>query len=119
MKKSPKARKVKRQSSTSYQKSRTSGTSTHKKLAIRARERANHISMSKAKRNLVLALISFVLAQVVKFVAYSVIWPGSTSPTGIPFTIVIYLQVGLLLLTFIFFVMAIFRTLQRVLRELD
>ncbi len=94
-----------------------SGYSTAKKMSIRSRERMQRLSMSRAKKYLLYMLASFVLAQVVKFLIYNVLFRGESTPGGVWFLLVIYLQTGLLILTFVFFVLAVFNTLKRLLTE--
>ena len=94
-----------------------SGYSRTKKASIRSRERMERISMTRAKKYLLYMLASFLLAQLVKFFIYIVLFTGESTPGGIWFLLVIYLQTGLLILTFVFFVLAVFNTLKRLLTE--
>lgn len=94
-----------------------SGYTRSQKAKLRSRERMQKIALTQAKRYLIYALASFLLAQLVKFLTYSVLFRGDYTPGGFWFLLVIYLQTGLLILTFVFFVLAVFKTLQRLLTE--
>ncbi len=95
----------------------SSGYSLAQKAKIRSRERAQRLALSQAKKYLLYALGCFLAVQAIKFVMYSILFTGESSPEGFAFLMVAYLQTGLLLLTFIFLVLAIFKTLQRLLTE--
>ncbi len=87
------------------------------KAKIRSRERFQKLAMSQAKKYIVYSLLSFLAAQMIKFLLYSVLFTGDSTPTGLAFLIVVYLQTGLLMLTFVFFVLAVLKSLQRLLTE--
>jgi len=94
-----------------------SGNTKTQKTKLRYQQRAQKIALTQAKRYLIYALSCFLLVQIIKFVFYSIIFKGDATPGGIWFLFVIYLQTGLLLMTFIFFILAIFKTLVRLLTE--
>ena len=115
MKKS--TRKVSTSRNGSLKNMSSSGYSRTQKAKIRSRERAQRLALSQAKRYLLYALGCFLGVQLIKFLLYSVLYRGEASPTGFVFLLVVYLQTGLLLMTFVFVVMAAFKTLQRLLTE--
>ncbi|MBA3679017.1 hypothetical protein H0W80_02410 [Candidatus Saccharibacteria bacterium] len=94
-----------------------SGYTKKQKAKLRYQQRAQKIALTQSKRYLIYALGCFLIAQTIKFVFYSIIFRGEATPGGIWFLFVIYLQTGLLLMTFIFFILAIFKTLVRLLTE--
>lgn len=95
-----------------------SGYSLKQKASIRSRERLNRIAITKAKKYLIFALASFVFAQIIKYFANNVLWGGSETPSGALFLLVTYLQIGLLLFTFIFVVSAAYQALKRIFSEI-
>lgn len=95
----------------------SSGYSRAKKAKIRSRERMQKIALSQAKRYLIYALLAYLGSELVKFLIYSVFFRSESTPSGILFLLVIYLQTGLLIMTFVFFVMAVYKTLKRLLTE--
>jgi len=97
----------------------SSGYTLKQKASIRTRERLNRLAITKARRYLLFALATFVFVQIVKYLANSIFWPGSQSPTGILFLFVTYLQIGLLVFTFIFLVSAAYQALKRIFSEFE
>lgn len=95
----------------------SSGYTKTQKVSIRSKERMQRLSMTRAKKYLLYMLASFLLAQTVKFLIYNVLFRSESTPSGIWFLLVIYLQTGLLIMTFVFFVLAVFNTLKRLLTE--
>ena len=75
------------------------------------------IALSQAKRYLIYALAAYLASELVKFLIYSVFFTGESTPGGILFLTFIYLQTGLLIITFVFFVLAVYKTLKRLLTE--
>jgi hypothetical protein len=112
-----KSRKVKSGKRANLKSSVSSGYSRAQKAKIRSKQRAQKLALTQAKKYLIYAVVCFILVQIVKFVMYGILFTGDNSPTGFGFLLVAYLQTGLLLLTFVFFVLAIFKTLQRLLTE--
>lgn len=80
---------------------------TLKKVPVAARK-------TKTRRYLLYAFGCLVAMQVIKFIVYTYVWPGSTSPEGLPFLLVIYLQIGLMLAAFAFVVAASISYLHKV-----
>lgn len=95
----------------------TSGYNMKQKASIRSRERLNRLAITKARKYFLFAIATFVFAQIVKYLANSVLWPSSETPTGILFLFITYLQIGLLVFTFIFMVVAAFQALKRIFSE--
>ena len=112
-----KKRYVKRSKSSDMKYLSNSGYTKSQKVKIRSSQRASRLAMTKARKYLLYAVGCFVSIQVIKFIMYSLIYTGDTSPSGIIFLFVIWLQTGLLLATFIFFVLSIFKTLSRLVTE--
>lgn len=112
-----KSRQVIRMKSGNLKTIGSSGYSRSQKARIRSRERANKLALTKAKRYLIYALACYVLIQIIKYITYNVAFRGETSLEGFGFLLVAYVQTGLLLLTFIFIILAVFKTLQRLLTE--
>ncbi len=95
----------------------SSGYTKTKKAKLRSRQLAQKLTVTQAKKYLLYALLCFLSAQLIKFILYSVLFTGDTSPSGIIFLLIVYLQIGLLLFTFVFIVLAIFKALQRLFIE--
>jgi hypothetical protein len=95
-----------------------SGYNKKEKASIRAKERFNKIAMTKARKYLILGLCSFVLVQIIKYIANDIIWANVETPTGILFLFITYLQIGLLVFTFIFLVAAAYQALKRIFAEI-
>ncbi len=55
------------------------------------------VSKTKTRRYLLYALGCLVLMQIVKYVVYTFVYPGSETPSGFGFTLIIYTQIGLML----------------------
>jgi len=96
----------------------SSGYTLKQKASIRSRERLNKLAVTKARKYLLFALITFVLTQIIKFLTNSVFWNGGETPTGVLFLFVTYLQIGLLLFTFIFLVSAAYQALKRIFSDI-
>ncbi len=96
----------------------SSGYTLKQKASIRSRERLNKIAVTKARKYLILAVGSFVLTQIVKFIANNVLWSSGETPSGVLFLFVTYLQIGLLLFTFIFLVSAAYQALKRIFSDI-
>jgi hypothetical protein len=97
----------------------SSGYNLKQKASIRRRERLNRLAITKARKYLLFALACFIFVQIIKYFANSVLWPSTETPTGILFLFVTYLQIGLLLFTFIFIVSAAFQALKRIFSEFE
>lgn len=110
-------RNVKKNRSSNTGSLASSSYSRAKKAKIRSRERMQKIALSQAKRYLIYALAAYLASELVKFLIYSVFFRGGSTPGGIIFLLVIYLQIGLLIMTFVFFVLAVYKTLKRLLTE--
>jgi len=110
-------RNVKRTSSPNLKSIGRSSYTRAQKAQIRSRERAKKIALTKAKIYLLYAVGCFLAAQLIKYLLYSVLFRAEATPSGTMFLLVIYIQTGLLLATFVFLVMAVFKTLQRLLTE--
>ena len=111
---------TKRHVKNSYQSSiklSSNSYSKTEKARIRSRERFQRLALTQARRYLLYALGCFLSVQLIKFVLYSILFRGDSSPTGTWFLMVVYLQTALLLMTFIFVILAVFKTLQRLLTE--
>lgn len=114
---SSKSRTVKRSKSTGIKHLSSSGYTKSQKARIRSSQRASRLAMTKARQYLLYALGCFFAIQVIKFVMYSVVFTGESSPSGLVFLFVIWLQTGLLLATFVFVVMATIKALSRLITE--
>lgn len=115
MKSSP--RRVKKSNNSKVSLSSRSGYSRSQKAKLRSKQLAQRLTVTQAKKYILYAVICFFSSQVIKFLLYSVLFTGDSSPTGIVFLIIVYIQTGLLLFTFVFFVLAIFKALQRLFIE--
>ncbi len=71
----------------------------------------------KARHYLLMAVVCFVLTQVIKFVLYSVVFRGDATPTGLAFTAIVYVQIVLLLAAFAFVILAALKALRQLLRS--
>lgn len=69
---------------------------------------------TKTRRYLLYAFGCLVLMQVIKFLVYTYVWPGSITPEGLPFLLVIYMQIGLMIAAFAFVVAASISYLHKV-----
>ena len=94
-----------------------SGYTRAQKAKIRSSQRASRLTMSKARQYLLYSAGCFLAIQLVKFIMYSVIYTGESSPSGLVFLFIIWLQTGLLVAAFIFFVMSVFKALSRLVTE--
>lgn len=112
-----KSRTVKRSKSTDIKHLSSSGYTKSQKARIRSSQRASRLAMTKARQYLLYALGCFLAIQLIKFVMYSVVFTGESSPSGLVFLFVIWLQTGLLLATFVFVVMATIKALSRLITE--
>lgn len=98
--------------------SSSSGYNTKEKASIRAKERLNRLAITKARKYLLIALACFVLVQIIKYLANNVFWSSSQTPSGVLFLFITYLQMGLLLFTFLFLVAAAYQALKRMLSDI-
>ena len=112
-----KSRRVKNDKSTNFKHLSGAGYSRSQKARIRSSQRASKIAITKARQYLIYAIGCFLAIQLIKFIMYSVVFTGESSPSGLVFLFIIWLQTGLLLATFVFFVMATIKTLTRLLTE--
>lgn len=112
-----KKRVVKRSKSSDVKYFTSSGYTRSQKVKIRSTQRASRLAMTKARKYLLYAISCFVSIQIIKFIMYSLIYTGDSSPSGIIFLFVIWLQTCLLLATFVFFVLSVFKTLSRLVTE--
>lgn len=97
--------------------SKQSGYNRAQKARLRSQQRAKKLVVTQAKRYLIYSVGCFLSSQAVKFILYTVLFRGDSSPTGFGFLLIVYIQTGLLLFTFIFFVLAVFKGLQRLFNE--
>lgn len=112
-----KTRTVNRTKSNDIKYMSNSGYSKAKKARIRSLQRANKLAMSKARQYLIYAIGCFISIQLIKFIMYSIVFTGDSSPSGLVFLFIIWLQTGLLVATFVFIVMATIKALSRLLKE--
>lgn len=115
MRSKPRAVRKSRSSDIKYMSN--SGYSKAKKAQIRSSQRAGKLAITKARRYLLYAIGCFLAIQLIKFVMYSIVFTGESSPSGLIFLFVIWLQTGLLVATFVFVVMATFKALSRLITE--
>ncbi|MBI2798334.1 hypothetical protein HYX70_03510 [Candidatus Saccharibacteria bacterium] len=72
----------------------------------------------KARHFLMMALLCFLLTQVIKFVLYSIIFRGEATPAGAVFSFVVYVQIVLLLSAFGFLIIACIKALRGLIRAI-
>lgn len=112
---SSKKRKVKRDR---YHQSSLGATRYTKaqKAQIRSAQRAKKLAITQARKYLVYAVACFLSAQLIKFILYSLIFRDADPPSWL-FGFIVYIQIGLLMATFVFLVLAAFKALARILTE--
>lgn len=67
------------------------------KVSSNLKKVPSKVSKTKTRRYLLYAFGCLVLMQLIKFVVYTYIYPGSETPSGFGFTLIIYSQIGLML----------------------
>lgn len=109
-------RKVNR---TSYQQStlKTPRYTKTQKAQIRSAQRARKLALTQARKYFVYAIACFITAQLIKFVLYNIFFRGTSSPPDWLFSLIVYIQIGLLFATFVFLVLSAFKALTRILTE--
>lgn len=60
-------------------------------------EAARKLNRTRTRRYIVYAVLCVLMMQFVRFVIYEFIYVGSETPTGAVFTLIIYIQTGLML----------------------
>lgn len=58
---------------------------------------ARKLNRTRTRRYILYALFSVLLMQLVRFIIYEFIYVGSQTPSGMAFTLIIYIQTGLML----------------------
>lgn len=69
-------------------------------------ETARKLNRTRTRRFILYALLCVLLMQFVRFIIYEFIYVGSQTPSGIAFTLIIYVQTGLMLASLGFLVAA-------------
>lgn len=110
-------RRVKKPRVSGYANLSTPRYSKTQKAQIRSAQRAKKLALTQARKYLVYAIACFLSSQLIKFLLYSVVYRGDSAPPDWLFALVVYIQIGLLLATFVFMVMAAFKALQRIFTE--
>lgn len=112
-----KKRTVKKTTSKGVKYLNSSGYTKAQKTRIRSSQRVNKLALTKSRKYLLYAIGCFLAIQLIKFVMYSVIYKGESDPSGMVFLFFVWFQTALLFATFIFFVLAIFKALTRIISE--
>jgi hypothetical protein len=101
---STKTRKVKRRNGkVNLTKGKVRRSRPSKEAILAATRKLNR---TRTRRFIVYAIICIISMQVIRYVLYNFIYVGSTTPTGLAFTIIIYVQTGLMLASLGFIVAA-------------
>ena len=110
-KRSPNQRNVKRQNSQLNVNRQISSKSDSRATLKKVPAIANK---TKTRRYLLYAFGCLVLMQLIKFVVYNYVFTGAETPSGLPFLIVIYTQLGLMIAALGFVITASISYLHRI-----
>lgn len=100
---STKTRKVRHRSSVSLAKGKLKKTRPSREAVLAAARRLNR---TRTRRFIIYAVICILSMQLVRYFIYNFIYVGTQTPSGLAFTLIIYLQTGLMVASLGFLVAA-------------